>query len=169
METAEGCVLANMTFEALPENIRAALGYSRDRWSAKIRDVSLDHGLRWKDGIIREVMKEGEYYIQLLTVLQAQMKVTIRLLIANCNAISTYLQFASLPLQLYPYHMIDEILQFTKISDFQYYIDMLDNMIKQGAPTSSFQFFQPSSNCSHSAQRSHMILFRTSLPVTAHD
>eukprot|EP00300_Choanocystis_sp_HF-7_P010649 c17062_g1_i2.p1 GENE.c17062_g1_i2~~c17062_g1_i2.p1 ORF type:complete len:725 (+),score=150.44 c17062_g1_i2:26-2176(+) len=106
MDAVERCVLKGLSWDALPDDAKQTLGQSKSEYEDYVRSYSIEHCLSWSDGAVRHIMKESEFYT---------------LVIENHQE----------TLRVYPYHVADKILRWTKVTSFQFYIDMLENMLKQ--------------------------------------
>eukprot|EP00299_Pterocystis_sp_00344_P003536 c14300_g1_i1.p1 GENE.c14300_g1_i1~~c14300_g1_i1.p1 ORF type:complete len:709 (+),score=167.37 c14300_g1_i1:41-2167(+) len=100
------CILNNMRWEEIPDSVKMMVGNSKEMWLARVRKECVENCVRWQHSMVKELIKESDYYVQILENQMAHLK-------------------------LYPYHIAEEIMRFTKVSDFQFYVDMLESMIKQ--------------------------------------
>jgi hypothetical protein len=108
------CILANYHWEQVPEPIRKQLNNSKDIWNARVRKVCIENCVRWADSVVKEVMKEQDYYVQMLENQLASLRVRL-----NC-----YNSFV-----VYSFDIVSKGLSFSGIASNFCYLFIFDAAI----------------------------------------
>jgi len=94
-----------VTWEALPAAIQEQLGNSHKEYEKSIIQFSIRNQLRYRGNLIKHIKKdEKKYYEELL-------------------------EYSRKNLMLFPYHLSDVIVKGLRITPFQYYIGILENIM----------------------------------------
>ncbi|CAD6194773.1 unnamed protein product [Caenorhabditis auriculariae] len=103
----ETCIRENIAWPKLPEDVRILLGNSSKEYEKRVFDYSIRNQLRYKGNLVRHVKKSEELYYDHL------------------------IRFSESHLMLFPYHLSDIIVRELRTSPFNYYINILSDMLNQ--------------------------------------
>ncbi|KAG1653085.1 Protein FAM91A1 [Nymphon striatum] len=97
----------NYTWTKLPSTIKQLIGNSHKEYDKSVISFSIANQLRYKGNLVRHVMKdEKRYYDDLL-------------------------KYSQTNLMLYPYHLADVIVKGLRVTPFQYYVSMMQEIMQQ--------------------------------------
>lgn len=103
----ESFIRENYTWELLPLTIKQLLGNSQKEYEKYVIHYSVKNQLRYRGNLVRQVKKdERSYYEELL-------------------------KYSREHLMLYPYHLSDFIVTGMRLTPFQYYISIMQNLMEQ--------------------------------------
>ncbi|XP_052189288.1 uncharacterized protein LOC127799358 [Diospyros lotus] len=102
-------------WESLPKRLQATLG-SKDEWHRRIIEHCVKKRLQWNTCFARKVIKEGEYYEEMMRYLRKN-------------------------LALFPYHLAEYVCRVLRVSPFRYYCDMIFEVMKNEQPYDSIPNF----------------------------
>ncbi|VDM58221.1 unnamed protein product [Angiostrongylus costaricensis] len=100
------CIRENIGWQKLPEDIRVLLGNSQREYDKLILEYSIKNQLRYKGNLVRHVKKNEETYYDMIV------------------------KYSESHLMLYPYHLSDIIVRELRITPFNYYINIITDMIQ---------------------------------------
>lgn len=100
------CIRENIGWQKLPEDIRVLLGNSQREYEKLILEYSIKNQLRHKGNLVRHVKKSAETYYDMIV------------------------KYSESHLMLYPYHLSDIIVRELRITPFNYYINIITDMIQ---------------------------------------
>uniref|UniRef100_A0A158P8L4 Protein FAM91A1 n=1 Tax=Angiostrongylus cantonensis TaxID=6313 RepID=A0A158P8L4_ANGCA len=100
------CIRENIGWQKLPEDIRVLLGNSQREYDKLILEYSIKNQLRYKGNLVRHVKKNEETYYDMIV------------------------KYSEAHLMLYPYHLSDIIVRELRITPFNYYINIITDMIQ---------------------------------------
>ncbi|KAH7727587.1 Zinc fingerC2H2 type family protein [Aphelenchoides avenae] len=105
-DEVEASIRGNIPWNKLSDELRVMLGNSQREYDKRVLDYSIKNQLRYKGNIVRFVKKnEQEYYEQLLAYSQSK-------------------------LMLYPYHLADIMVRGLRVTPFNYYINMMIDVMQ---------------------------------------
>ncbi|KAL8172343.1 hypothetical protein V2J09_024147 [Rumex salicifolius] len=102
-------------WENLPKRLQSVLS-SREEWHRRIIDHCMKKRLLWSKCFARKVVKEGEYYEEMMRYLRRN-------------------------LALFPYHLAEYVCRVMRVSPFRYYCDMLFEVMRNEQPYDSIPNF----------------------------
>ncbi|EYB82835.1 hypothetical protein Y032_0349g3190 [Ancylostoma ceylanicum] len=100
------CIRENIVWQKLPEDIRVLLGNSQREYDKLVLDYSIKNQLRYKGNLVRHVKKSEETYYDMI------------------------IKYSESHLMLYPYHLSDIIVRELRVTPFNYYINIITDMIQ---------------------------------------
>ncbi|GMR52705.1 hypothetical protein PMAYCL1PPCAC_22900 [Pristionchus mayeri] len=101
----ESCICANVAWQQLPDEVRMMLGNSTKEYDKLIVEYSIRNQLRHKGNLVRHIKKDAEaYYDQVI-------------------------KYSASHLMLFPYHLSDIIIRELRITPFNYYVQIIVEMI----------------------------------------
>ncbi|KAK6011454.1 zinc finger, C2H2 type, partial [Ostertagia ostertagi] len=100
------CIRENIIWQKLPEDIRVLLGNSQREYDKLVLEYSIKNQLRYKGNLVRHVKKSEETYYDMI------------------------IKYSESHLMLYPYHLADIIVKELRITPFNYYINIITDMIQ---------------------------------------
>ncbi|KAF8367872.1 hypothetical protein PRIPAC_85701 [Pristionchus pacificus] len=101
----ESCICANVAWQQLPDEVRMMLGNSTKEYDKLIVEYSIRNQLRHKGNLVRHIKKDPEtYYDQVI-------------------------KYSASHLMLFPYHLSDIIIRELRITPFNYYVQIIIEMI----------------------------------------
>ncbi|GMS99957.1 hypothetical protein PENTCL1PPCAC_22132 [Pristionchus entomophagus] len=101
----ESCICANVAWQQLPDEVRMMLGNSTKEYDKLIVEYSIRNQLRHKGNLVRHIKKDAEtYYDQVI-------------------------KYSASHLMLFPYHLSDIIIRELRITPFNYYVQIIIEMI----------------------------------------
>ncbi|VDL74188.1 unnamed protein product [Nippostrongylus brasiliensis] len=100
------CIRENIGWQKLPEDIRVLLGNSQREYDKLVLEYSIKNQLRYKGNLVRHVKKNEETYYDMIV------------------------KYSESHLMLYPYHLADIIVRELRITPFNYYINIITDMIQ---------------------------------------
>ncbi|XGW23868.1 hypothetical protein V3C99_005798 [Haemonchus contortus] len=100
------CIRENIVWQKLPEDIRVLLGNSQREYDKLVLEYSIKNQLRYKGNLVRHVKKSEETYYDMI------------------------IKYSESHLMLYPYHLADIIVKELRITPFNYYINIIIDMIQ---------------------------------------
>ncbi|VDO86884.1 unnamed protein product [Heligmosomoides polygyrus] len=100
------CIRENIVWQKLPEDIRVLLGNSQREYDKLVLEYSIKNQLRYKGNLVRHVKKSEETYYDMIV------------------------KYSESHLMLYPYHLADIIVRELRITPFNYYINIIADMIQ---------------------------------------
>ncbi|KAI6229034.1 Protein FAM91A1 [Aphelenchoides fujianensis] len=107
MSEIEAFIESNTPWERLPESLQTIMGNSMREYEKRILDWSVKNQLRHKGNLVRTVKKNAEDYYQLI----------YHLLLNH--------------LMLFPYHLQDVFVCGLRVTSFEFYSSMLQNIMKE--------------------------------------
>uniref|UniRef100_A0A6M2DPN4 Protein FAM91A1 n=1 Tax=Xenopsylla cheopis TaxID=163159 RepID=A0A6M2DPN4_XENCH len=102
----ENNICKNIPWSQLPSHLKQLLN-SQKEYEKHILNISLKKQLRYRGNLVRQIFRDEEKYYELLV------------------------RFSMECLMLYPYHLADIIVKGLRVTPFNYYIDMLEELMKQ--------------------------------------
>ncbi|KAG8181508.1 hypothetical protein JTE90_018745 [Oedothorax gibbosus] len=103
----EGYIRQKCPFSKLPPSIKQVIGDSQKEYEKLVINYSVKNQLRFRGNLVRSVKKdERKYYEELL-------------------------QYSKEHLMLYPYHLSDFIVSGMRVTPFQYYISIMQDLMEQ--------------------------------------
>ncbi|XP_067004494.2 protein FAM91A1 [Anabrus simplex] len=97
----------NYPWTKLPANVKQSLGNSQKEYEKCIVNFSIKNQLRYRGNLVRFVRKdERRYYEDLLS-------------------------YSRESLMLYPYHLSDVVVKGLRVTPFQYYVSVMENIMEQ--------------------------------------
>ncbi|XP_067121180.1 protein FAM91A1 isoform X2 [Centruroides vittatus] len=103
----ESYIRDNCTWELLPLTIKQLLGNSQKEYEKCVIHYSVKNQLKYRGNLVRHVKKEERSYYEEL------------------------LRYSREHLMLYPYHLSDFIVTRMRLTPFQYYISIMQNLMEQ--------------------------------------
>lgn len=104
----EKYILQQYTWDKLPAVVKKRLENSKEVWKEKVVKFSVKHQLRWKSGLVKSMVSdERAYYLQVLKISRSHF-------------------------MLYPYHISDVLTRGLRITPFKYYLEMMEDVMKNG-------------------------------------
>src|SRR3569623_1963747 len=104
-DEVDKAIQRNIPWNKLPEELKIILGNSQREYDKRVLDFSIKNQIRYKGSIVRFVKKnEEEYYESLLAYSRSR-------------------------LMLYPYHLADIIVRGLRVTPFNYYINMMADIM----------------------------------------
>ncbi|KAK6725916.1 hypothetical protein RB195_004313 [Necator americanus] len=100
------CIRENIVWQKLPEDIRVLLGNSQREYDKLVLEYSIKNQLRYKGNLVRYVKKSEETYYDMI------------------------IKYSESHLMLYPYHLSDIIVRELRVTPFNYYINIITDMIQ---------------------------------------
>ncbi|PNF32474.1 Protein FAM91A1 [Cryptotermes secundus] len=97
----------NYQWAKLPVNVKQSLGNSQKEYEKYIVNFSIKNQLRYRGNLVRFVRKDEQRYYEDLLVYSRE------------------------NLMLYPYHLSDVAVKGLRVTPFQYYISMMENIMEQ--------------------------------------
>uniref|UniRef100_A0A914WLQ9 FAM91A1 n=1 Tax=Plectus sambesii TaxID=2011161 RepID=A0A914WLQ9_9BILA len=101
----EACIRNNWPWAKLPKDVKQVLGNSQREYEKIVVEYSVKNQLRYKGNLVRQVRKNEEQYYDLL------------------------MQYSQSHLMLYPYHLSDIIVKELRTTPFNYYINMMMDLM----------------------------------------
>ncbi|XP_028085305.1 protein FAM91A1-like [Camellia sinensis] len=102
-------------WESLPKRLQAVLN-SKEEWHRRIIEHCIKKRIQWNTCFARKVIKEGEYYEEMMRYLRKN-------------------------LALFPYHLAEYVCRVMRVSPFRYYCDMIFEVMKNEQPYDSIPNF----------------------------
>ncbi|XAR62130.1 hypothetical protein NMG60_11016761 [Bertholletia excelsa] len=102
-------------WDSLPKRLQSTLG-SKEEWHRRIVEHCIKKRLQWNTSFARKVIKEAEYYEELMHHLRRN-------------------------LALFPYHLAEYVCRVMRVSPFRYYCDMIFEVMKNEQPYDSIPNF----------------------------
>lgn len=103
----EECIRKKLTWEAIPVAVQQQLGNSYKEYDKSIAQFSIRNQLRYRGNLVRNVKRdERRYYEELV-------------------------EYSKKNLMLFPYHLSDVVIKGLRVTPFQYYIMVLENIMSQ--------------------------------------
>lgn len=102
-------------WENLPKRLQSTMG-TKEEWHRRIIEHCIKKRLQWNTSFARKVIKEGEYYEEMMRYLRKN-------------------------LALFPYHLAEYVCRVMRVSPFRYYCDMLFEVMKNEQPYDSIPNF----------------------------
>ncbi|XAR48537.1 hypothetical protein NMG60_11031388 [Bertholletia excelsa] len=103
------------SWEILPKRVQSILG-TKEEWNRRMVEHCIKKRLQWKSSLAGQVMKEGEYYEEMIRYLRKN-------------------------LALFPYHLAEYVCRVMRLSPFRYYCDMIFEVMKNEQPYDSIPNF----------------------------
>ncbi|GMT26538.1 hypothetical protein PFISCL1PPCAC_17835 [Pristionchus fissidentatus] len=101
----ESCICANVAWQQLPDEVRMMLGNSTKEYDKLIVEYSVKNQLRHKGNLVRHIKKDAEaYYDQVI-------------------------KYSASHLMLFPYHLSDLVIRELRVTPFNYYVQIIIEMI----------------------------------------
>lgn len=102
-------------WENLPKRLQSTMG-TKEEWHRRIIEHCIKKRLQWNTSFARKVIKEGEYYEQMMRYLRNN-------------------------LALFPYHLAEYVCRVMRVAPFRYYCDMIFEVMKNEQPYDSIPNF----------------------------
>ncbi|XP_010247801.1 PREDICTED: protein FAM91A1 [Nelumbo nucifera] len=102
-------------WENLPKRLQATLS-SKEEWHRRVVEHCIKKRLQWNTCFARKVIKESEYYEEMMRYLRKN-------------------------LALFPYHLAEYVCRVMRVSPFRYYCDMIFEVMKNEQPYDSIPNF----------------------------
>lgn len=102
-------------WENLPKRVQSTLN-SKEEWHRRIIEHCIKKRIQWNTCFARKVIKEGEYYEEMMRYLRKN-------------------------LALFPYHLAEYVCRVMRVSPFRYYCDMIFEVMKNEQPYDSIPNF----------------------------
>lgn len=103
------------SWENLPKRLQSTLA-SKDEWNRRVIEHCIKKRLQWSSCFARKVIKESEYYEEMMRYLRKN-------------------------LALFPYHLAEYVCRVMRVSPFRYYCDILFEVMKNEQPYDSIPNF----------------------------
>ncbi|GMH22563.1 hypothetical protein Nepgr_024406 [Nepenthes gracilis] len=103
------------SWESLPKRIQSTVS-SKDEWHRRVIEHCIKKRLQWNTCFARKVIKESEYYEEMMSYLRRN-------------------------LALFPYHLAEYVCRVMRVSPFRYYCDMIFEVMKNEQPYDSIPNF----------------------------
>ncbi|KAJ8433796.1 hypothetical protein Cgig2_025959 [Carnegiea gigantea] len=103
------------SWENLPKRLQSTLA-SKDEWNRRVIEYCIKKRLQWSSCFARKVIKESEYYEEMMRYLRKN-------------------------LALFPYHLAEYVCRVMRVSPFRYYCDILFEVMKNEQPYDSIPNF----------------------------
>ncbi|KAK7793931.1 hypothetical protein R5R35_011860 [Gryllus longicercus] len=100
-------VRQNYPWAKLPANVKQSLGNSQKEYEKYIINFSIKNQLRYRGNLVRFVRKDERHYYEEL------------------------LGYSRESLMLYPYHLSDVVVKGLRVTPFQYYVSVMENIMEQ--------------------------------------
>lgn len=97
----------NYPWSKLPANVKQSLGNSQKEYEKCIVNFSIKNQLRYRGNLVRFVRKDERHYYEEL------------------------LGYSRESLMLYPYHLSDVVVKGLRVTPFQYYVSVMENIMEQ--------------------------------------
>ncbi|XP_055387509.1 protein FAM91A1 [Condylostylus longicornis] len=102
----ENCVRNNIPWPVLPQSIKSALRGNQKDYDRYVFSYSLKNQLRYRGNLVRKICRNEQRYYELL----------VEKSISNLN--------------LFPYHLADIVTKGLRVTPFNYYLDVICNLLK---------------------------------------
>ncbi|EEB14279.1 conserved hypothetical protein [Pediculus humanus corporis] len=113
----ENYIRNNVIWNEIPNNVKQKWILNQKEYEKQIVEFSIKNQLRFKGNIVNNVKKNAKQYYEEL------------------------LAYSRQSLMLYPYHLSDVIVPGLRVTPFQYYIAMMENIMTQGRSYDSLPNF----------------------------
>ncbi|KFD53678.1 hypothetical protein M514_05383 [Trichuris suis] len=106
-EEVEGFIREKCPWTKLPKHIKQLLGNSAKEYEKLIMEYSVKNQIRYRTGLVREIRDNEEHYYELM------------------------LGYSRNHLMLFPYHLSDVVVKGLRVTPFQYYRQMMEDLMIQ--------------------------------------
>ena len=103
----ETLIRTKVSWEALPASVQQQLGNSAKEYEKSVLQFSIKNQLRYRGNLIKQIKKDEKRYYEELV------------------------DYSRRNLMLFPYHLSDVVVKGLRITPFQYYIMVLENIMSQ--------------------------------------
>jgi len=124
-EELEVFIQKKTSWGSIPERAKKLVGNSEQAWRTYVLRHSIQHQLRWRTNMVREIVNsEKSYYEDLVKWSREHFMV----ILVGQTFTLTFLDAS----QLYPYHLADVLVKGLRLTPFKYYLDMMADVMKSG-------------------------------------
>uniref|UniRef100_A0A5S6Q9H8 FAM91 N-terminal domain-containing protein n=1 Tax=Trichuris muris TaxID=70415 RepID=A0A5S6Q9H8_TRIMR len=106
-EEVETFIREKCSWTRLPKHIKQLLGSSAKEYEKLIMEYSVKNQIRYRTGLVREIRDNEEHYYELM------------------------LGYSRSHLMLFPYHLSDVVVKGLRVTPFQYYRQMMEDLMLQ--------------------------------------